>query len=207
MPENKNIFTILRTKLHRPQITSDLVSRPQLVQRLEEGLQKPLTLVSAPAGYGKSTLLSSWLEQTKSPFTWLSLNEDDDDLPIFLRYVIAAIQLLFPSSMKETSQVLDAHDLPPFKSLTTSLINEIDAIGKSFILVLDDYHRIKNEKVHDLLNEILRHPTRSLHLVMTARKDPPLELYSLRGGSLINEFRTNDLVFSDEETAVFLKNV
>jgi len=207
MPENKNIFTILRTKLHRPQITSDLVSRPQLVQRLEEGLQKPLTLVSAPAGYGKSTLLSSWLEQTKSPFTWLSLNEDDDDLPIFLRYVIAALQLLFPSSMKETSQVLDAHDLPPFKSLTTSLINEIDAIGKSFILVLDDYHRIKNEKVHDLLNEILRHPPRSLHMVVTARKDPPLELYSLRGGSLINEFRTNDLVFSDEETAVFLKNV
>jgi len=193
-----------QTKLYRPHITDDLVARPRLFDQLDCNRGKPLTLVSAPAGYGKSTLLSSWLEGVDCPYAWLSLDEYDDNLGIFLSYFLAAIDRSFPGVVKDSLAMLSLTELPPLRYLASTLINELDQIDGNFILVIDDYHYINQTAIHDLINELLLHPTGRMQLVLATRTDPPLSLVLLRAKSLAIEIRIYELRFTQEETSLLL---
>jgi len=198
---------LIRTKLYRPRITGDLVPRPRLLERLQKRRSRALTLVVAPAGYGKSTLVASWLETCDCPSAWLSLDEDDNDLLVFLSYFSAAIRTMFPDAVRETSALLAAITLPPLDVLARSLINEIDQIEQPFIVVLDDYHSIQNMDVHHLFTELFRYPPRALHLVLASRSDPPLPLTALRARGQSTEIRTHALRFTEAETATYLQQL
>jgi LuxR family maltose regulon positive regulatory protein len=191
---------LIQTKMNRPPLPVDLVPRPRLTAWLEQRHQRPLTLVSAPAGYGKSTLISCWLETVDCPAAWVSLDERDNQLGSFLGYFLAAVQTIFPDSVEETQSFLMAASQPPISAIAHSLINELNQIEEHFILVLDDYHLIENQTIHDLLNEILAHPPRNLHLVLGTRMDPLLPLVTLRANSQLTEIRVQDLRFTQEET-------
>ena len=179
--------------------------RPRLLERLEQNRQRPLTLVSAPAGYGKSTLVSCWLQMCASPHAWLSLDKNDNDLHLFLSYFLAAIQTMFPHAVSETMTLVNSPTLPSLSVLAGSLVNELDLIEQDFILVLDDIHRIREKSVYKLLTELLRHPPRSMHLVLIGRRDPSLALASLRAREQVTEVRLFELRFTMEETAEFLQ--
>ena len=198
---------VLRTKLNRPPLTKDHLHRHRLLDRLEKNLHRHLTLVSAPAGYGKSTLLSSWLESCDFPSGWVSLDENDNDLRVFLSHILAAVRTQFPSAGNNTKALLNSSILPSVSVLTHSLFNELDQIGSSFILVLDDYQAISDKTVHDLITELLRHPPNPLHIVLSSRVDPPLPLASFRALDQMTEIRVRDLRFSPEETRAFLKQL
>ncbi|MGW8177988.1 MAG: hypothetical protein ACWGQW_04240, partial [bacterium] len=190
---------LISTKLQRPRLTSDHIPRPRLYTRFDR--QRRLTLVSAPAGYGKSTLVSSWLETLDCPAIWLSLDENDSDLAVFLSYFIAAIQTEFPDIGANTLAMLNSAQKLPLETVATSLINELNQIKLDYVLVLDDYHLIQDKLVHDLSAKILHQPPQTLHLVLTSRIDPPLALASLRARGQVGEIRALDLSFNSEETA------
>ncbi|MFC2046533.1 AAA family ATPase, partial [Chloroflexota bacterium] len=203
-------FTLLRTKLHKPQASSDLVLRPRLLKRLNQGLDDKLTLVSAPAGYGKTTLLAQWLEGSDRPVAWVSLDERDNDLVVFLSYLVAAIQTVFPGACPSTLGLLNAPQLPPLDYLATTLINEIASIletssNEGLILVLDDLHTIHDEAVHNLLAALIRDLPQHVHLVLASRTDPPLGLASLRASRQMQDIRTGDLRFTPNETRAVLE--
>jgi LuxR family maltose regulon positive regulatory protein len=205
MPDPTATIDIIRTKLHRPPLTPDLVPREHLLARLEANPQRALTLVSAPAGYGKSTLVSHWLERETRPSAWLSLEAADSDLRRFLQYLIAALQTLAPEIGRDTLALLKKLDLPPWKILAQTLLNELSRLKEVCLLVLDDYHRLHESAIHDLLNELLAHPLPALHLVLIARHDPPLPLSRLRAHHRLLELREPDLRFSPSEVRIFLQ--
>ncbi len=194
---------LLQTKLHRPQYETDVVLRPQLLARLEEGLRYPLSLVSAPAGFGKSTLLSAWLEQCPIRSTWLSLDADDSDLNIFLSYFIAAVRVVEPQACAETEALAKLPVQVPVTVLAHQLINDLDLLGEPFVLVLDDYDRIDSQAIHELMSILVRRPPRPLRLVLAARRDPALPLARLRAAGLVAEVRMGDLRLQPPEVAAF----
>jgi LuxR family maltose regulon positive regulatory protein len=182
-----------------------LVCRTRLHEQLDLGMRTPLTLVSAPAGYGKSTLVSHWAGSLEQPCAWVSLDEMDSGLEVFLSYVLAAIETAAPGACEETASLVQGGRLPPVPVLASILVNELDALDTPLLLVLDDYHRIELESgVHDLLNRLLQHPPKPLRLVVAARRDPPLALLSLRAGSTLTEVRLQDLQFNASETTELL---
>jgi len=177
------------------------------LDRLNQSRYRPLALISAPAGYGKSTLVSCWLDACDVPSAWVSLDENDNDLRIFLSYFVSAIQRIFPAACTETQSMLGVDPLPPVSVMARSLINELDRIEKTFILVLDDYHLIRDQSIHKLIAELLHHPSPLMHLVLIARRDPPLPLTALRARGQMVEMRTRDLRFTLEETTIFLQQM
>lgn len=205
MATETDTVPLIRTKLYRPRIVGDLVARPRLLQRLKERQGRPLTLVVAPAGFGKTTLVSSWLEVCDCPSAWLSLDESDDDLALFLTYLLAAIRTMFPDACQDTQAMVRAATLPPTSVIAGTLTNELEQIEVPFILVLDDYYYIENLAIHELLSLLLRHPPRALHLVLASRRDPPLPLTALRARSQLTELRASELRFNKMETAAFLE--
>ena len=205
--------TLLQTKLHQPSITRDLIIRSRLIEQLNHNIYRPLTLVCAPAGFGKTTLVCTWLERmaagqdenaTCLPSAWLSLDENDSDLYLFLRYFIAALHPIFSQACQETQTLLQAQRQPPLAEITTTFINELAALPEEFILVLDDYHTIHGQAVHDLMSELAHHWPEPLHLVMISRINPSLPLTSLRAKGMLKELRSRDLRFSPQETAAYL---
>ena len=198
---------LIQTKLHRPLVPVDLVPRPQLTGWLDERRHRPVTLVSAPAGYGKSTLISSWLDTCNYPHAWLTLDEGDNDLAVFLTYFLAAIRTIFPEAGTNTLALLRAPNPPPLKELVINLSNDINQSGEFFVLVLDDYEVIQNSTVHDFINEFLIHPAPNIHLVLCTRIDPPISLQKLRAQSQLTEIRAQDLRFSVEEAHNFLQKM
>jgi ATP/maltotriose-dependent transcriptional regulator MalT len=202
---------LLQTKLHRPRLPRDLVMRSNLLELLKKGVDRQLTLVCAPAGFGKTTLVGIWLEQMAAseesgslPSAWLSLDENDSDLNIFLRYFINALRSIFTDACPETLGLLQAQRQPPQAVLNATFINELDELPGELILVLDDYHTIHNIEVHNLLSELTLHWPKSLHLVLISRISPPIPLDSYRAKGMINEIRTRDLRFTHEETAAYV---
>jgi LuxR family maltose regulon positive regulatory protein len=178
-----------------------------LTERLSRRPGGGFTLVSAPAGYGKTTLLSTWLEAWDGPGAWLTLDEDDRDPATFLRGLLAALQTMFPAAGGATLARLNAGTLPPMPDLARGLADELERIAEPFILVLDDYHAVRGLAVHDLLAELLRQPPRSLHLALATQHDPPLPLSRLRARGGISEIRLRDLRFTEAETATLLGQV
>jgi LuxR family maltose regulon positive regulatory protein len=206
-------WTLTTTKLHRPAVTAHLVTRPRLAERLQRGIAGPITLVSASVGYGKTTLVSAWLEAMEASTNgstgsiaaaWLSLDEHDSDLTVFVRYFCAALRTVFPEACIQTLALLKAPTQAPLTALAATLSNELAALPRDCILVLDDYHAISGVDVPDLLTALLRHWPHSLHLVLITRRDPPLPLARLRvQGSLI-EIRTRDLRFTAPEVEQYV---
>jgi LuxR family maltose regulon positive regulatory protein len=211
MPDQTQL--LLQTKLHRPRVPHDLVERARLLEGLNAGIDHPLTLVCAPAGYGKTTLICSWLDSLASnrdeeasplPSAWLSLDEDESDLNLFLRYFIAALRTVFAEACEETLMLLQAGQQPPETFLYTTFCNELAKLRDDIILVLDDYQFIHGKAVNGLLVELARHWPKPLHLVLISRIDPTLPLTSLRAKGNLREIRTQDLRFTPEETATYL---
>jgi len=184
-----------------------MVPRPRLTEWLDQRRGRPLTLVSAPAGYGKSTLISCWLESVDCPTAWISLDEHDNELRGFLRYFLSAIQTIFPNAVPETQALLMVTPLPPISAIANILINELNQIEGPFILVLDDYHLIEAQTIHNLLNELLLRPPRNLHLVLGTRMDPLLPLVTLRANSQVTEIRVPDLRFNQQETLLLFQKM
>ena len=200
--------SVLRTKLYRPPVSADFVRRQRLHEQLDQGVELPLTLVSAPAGYGKSILVGAWAETTGRPCAWLSLDEADGEIAEFLMYLVAAVRTVEPEACPETEALLNAPSLPPMKELVQRLVHDLEAIETPFILVLDDFHRILAlSAVHDLLSFVLEHPLSSLRLVLVTRRDPPLPLAALRARGWIAEIGLQDLRFTAEEVSELLEKV
>ena len=205
METDKGDIPLLRTKLHRPPTPAGHVYRTELLKRLDQHPDRPLILVSAPAGYGKSTLVSCWLEACGKPGAWLSLDENDDDLRQFLSCFVTVLDTLYTGAFCETMTLIHTPDLPPATVLAAALLNELERIDQRFVVVLDDIHRIKKKAISDFLNLILRHPSPSMQLVLIGRRDPALPIASLRASGVLTELRMRDLRFTVDEASRFLQ--
>ena len=198
---------ILSTKLFIPPTRPELVHRPRLIERLDEGLHRKLTLISAPAGFGKTTLLSEWVADCERPAAWLSLDDGDNDPSRFLAYLVVALQTIAANFGEGLLGVLQSPQPPPTDSILTTLLNEITTIPDDSVLVLDDYHLIDAKPVDDALTFMLEHLPPQVHLVIATREDPNLPLARLRARGQLTELRVTDLRFSPSEATEFFSQV
>ncbi len=200
---------ILATKLYIPLPRPKVVLRPRLIERLNEGLPsgRKLTLISAPAGFGKTTLVSEWVAGCERPVAWLSLDEGDNDPTRFLAYLVAALQTLAANIGEGVLGVLQAPQPPPTEAILTALLNEIATVPDNFVLVLDDYHVIDAKPVDKALTFLLEHLPSQMHLVIATREDPDLSVARLRVRGQLTELRAADLRFTPAEAAEFLNQV
>ena len=212
---------LLKTKLYIPSVRPELVSRPRLIERLDEGLclGRRLTLIAAPAGFGKTTLLSEWIHcrgAVTAPLqvAWFSLDENDNDPARFLAYLVAALQTVEPDVGAGVLTALQSPQPPPVEAVLVAVINDIAAAaqggdhkGRPYVLVLDDYHLVTARPIHDAVAFLLDHLPSNLHLVIVTRADPPLPLARLRARGQLTELRQTDLRFTSQEAAAFLNQV
>ncbi|HEX7975406.1 MAG TPA: AAA family ATPase, partial [Anaerolineales bacterium] len=197
---------LIQTKLHKPFSRATRVNRPRLQTQIEEGLRSPLTLVTGPAGFGKTTLVTASLA-SYYPVAWLSLDRDDNQPGRFLTYLIAALQVVDDAIGDEAAQMLAASHQAPLDAILISLINDLDDASKEMILVLDDYQYLQSQDAHTATVFLLEHLPSTLHLVIITRSDPPLPLARLRARGQMMELRAADLRFTTSEAAQFLNEV
>ncbi len=195
---------LLTTKLYIPPARPNLVPRPRLAARLNQS--RPFTLIAAPAGFGKTTLLSEWIPQSQHCVTWLSLDDDDNDPTRFWAYVIAALQKLRSDFGESALALLQSPQPPPITAILTTLINEIAAFQDQLSLVLDDYHLITAQSIHEALTFLLDHLPPQMRVIITTRADPPLPVARLRTRDQLTELRAGDLRFTPGEAAAFLND-
>ncbi len=200
---------ILATKLYIPPPRSKIVLRPRLIERLNDGLSSgcKLTLISATAGFGKTTLVSEWVAGCGRPVAWLSLDEGDNQTAGFLAYLVAALQTIAANMGKGVLAILQSPQPPPIESILTALINEITSLPDNFILVLDDYHIVDSKPIDNALAFLLEHLPPRMHLVIATREDLQLPLSRLRARSQLTELRAADLRFTPAEAAEFLNRM
>lgn len=202
--------SILLTKLFMPKLPSDTVKRPQLLNRLTEGLARnvPLTLLSAPAGYGKSTILAQWIASSLRKAAWISLDEHDNNQQRFWQYCVTGLQGIVSDwegqNLAELLELLKQDDQRQF---LTALVNTIVSWNQPLMLVLDDYHSISSQAIHEGVNFLIEHMPDSMHLVIATRTDPPLRINRLRGRGQVTEIRVADLRFSLDEVGDYLNNL
>ncbi|MFN8469601.1 MAG: LuxR C-terminal-related transcriptional regulator [Caldilineaceae bacterium] len=191
-----------RTKLRPPRLPHDILLRTRLLERLNR--PAALTLIVAPAGYGKTTLAGSWVAHCNRPSAWVSLDDEDSTLAVFVQRLVMAVRSVFPAFGDEIlSLVASPVGLAP-EMVLPGLLNELDQLDRDFVLVLDDYHHIADSSIHQLLWGLLAHPPRPLHLVLTARHDPPIPP-RIRAHGAVTELRACDLGFTTAETHEFLR--
>jgi LuxR family maltose regulon positive regulatory protein len=195
---------LLAGKLFIPPSRPKVVLRPRLIEQLNESPHRKLTLISAPAGFGKTTLVSAWVTACGRPTAWLSLDEGDNDPTRFLAYLIAALQTIAPNIGTGLLGILQSPQPPPTESILTALLNEITTLPDNFVLVLDDYHLIDAKPVDHALTFLLEHLPPRMHLVIVTREDPQLPLARLRARDQLTELRVTDLRFTPSEAAGFL---
>jgi class 3 adenylate cyclase len=196
---------LLATKLYIPRARPTLLLRPRLLARLDASLAGGrYTLLSAPAGAGKTSLLATWLARVGRPVAWLALDEHDHDAHQLLRYLIAALQIVAPSCGRTALAWLDAPPSPPPETILTPLVNDLAALPAPCLLVLDDYHLVRAPAIHAVLAFLLDHLPPAVHLVIATREDPPLPLPRLRARGQLTEVRAADLRFTPEEAAAFM---
>ncbi|MDX2430230.1 MAG: response regulator, partial [Bacteroides sp.] len=196
---------MLNTRLYRPRISDDQIPRHDIINQLEKNLGKTLTLVAAPAGYGKSIVVSQWVESSSALHSWISIDDTFNDLNTFLTYFHAALDKISPGSWNKTENLIHASDLPPLEVISNTLINELNQIQQPYILVMDDYHLIHNMEIHRLINEVLRFPPKYMHLCIITRRDPPIDLLNLRTHQGLNEIRMQELAFSENEVRMLMQ--
>jgi LuxR family maltose regulon positive regulatory protein len=198
---------LLATKLHLPRPRPEMVARPRLLVRLNEGMRRELVLVCTPAGFGKTTLLAEWARGGDRPVAWLSLDEADNDPARFWRHVAAALDPVRPEIAERVRALLGPPPLASFEGLVIAFVNELAELAEEVALILDDYHVIQSPAVHASVELLLHHLPASLRLVLATRSDPPLPLARLRGRGQLTELREADLRFSIEETAELLESL
>lgn len=197
---------ILATKLYIPPPRPNVVSRARLLKRLNEGLtsESKLTLITAPAGFGKTTVVCEWVARCERPTAWLSVDEGDSDSTRFLTYLITALQTLTPTIGAGVLGVLQTPQPPPIDAILTILVNEIATLSDHFLFILDDYHLLDAKVIDHILLFLVEHKPPQMHLVITTREDPNLPLARLRARNQLTELRAADLRFSHSEAAEFL---
>jgi LuxR family maltose regulon positive regulatory protein len=198
---------LITTKLAIPQsYLTRIISRTNIYAQLDQGLQKPLMIVTAPAGFGKTTTLSEWLRQSALKAAWVSLNGIDNDLTCFWRYIIAALNQLYPLLSEEVERWQQATESHNTEAMLTVLINALMAMPEQMILVLDNYHTIIDDAIHQSLTFLLEHLPAQVHIILVTRVDPPLPLARLRVQGKLTELHTTSLRFTAQETCAFLKH-
>ena len=194
--------TLLSTKLNSPPPRQALVTRSRLMTIVSNATGHRLTLVSAPPGYGKTTLVSCWLGTANLPFTWLSLDDGDNDPIRFLEYLLTALQKVVPAVRLDWLDLLQGPQAASFETLMTLLINE-GAIAGDFVMVMDDFHVLHSRPILEMLDYLLEHLPAGMHMVLLSRTDPPLPLSRLRARGQLLEIRAEQLRFSEDEIAIF----
>src|ERR1044072_5119929 len=197
------VSKLLTTKLYLPPARQTLVDRPVLLERLKDGLKGRLTLVSAPAGFGKTSLVAAWRKECETPLAWVSLDDEDNEPLRFLDYLIGALQMVDSDLGDESAQILRTTSTPPLKVVLTSLLNEINAYDKEFVLAFDDYHVIHEPGIHDALSFLIERLAPHAHCLIATRSDPPFPLGRLRARGELKELRASDLRFDKTEAASF----
>src|SRR5881409_2003963 len=204
------VTPLLETKFYVPKWRRGLVPRPRLSERLNRGAESKLTLVSAPAGFGKTTLLAEWLAAAPADersAAWLSLDRSDNHPASFWTYLITALQTVEPGVGAGAISLLQSPQPPPIETLLATLLNELSAVSNDVVLVLDDYHVIDARDVQDGMAFLLDHLPPRVHLVIASRADPVLPLARLRGRGELVEIRAVDLRFTPDEAAAYLNDV
>ncbi|HEU4837729.1 MAG TPA: LuxR C-terminal-related transcriptional regulator [Pyrinomonadaceae bacterium] len=197
----------LTTKLYLQPARQTLVDRPVLLEQLKEGLRGKLTLVSAPAGFGKTSLVAAWQKDCETPLAWVSLDEEDNEPLRFLDYLIGALQTVDADLGDESAQLLRRTSNPQLKVVLTSLLNEINAYDKEFVMAFDDYHVIHDHGIHDALSYLIERLAPHAHALIATRSDPPFPLGRMRARGDLKELRATDLRFDKNEAAAFLNEV
>jgi LuxR family transcriptional regulator, maltose regulon positive regulatory protein len=197
-------FVISSTKLHRPQVVKGWISRPRLIGQLDQLLEKSIALISAPAGFGKTTLLTQWLDRCPRPYAWLQLDENDHEISVFLSGVVAALRQLFPGCLQKTADLQHALGAVPLAIWKSALIGDLELLEDTpFILALDDYHLVGSPSIDLLLADVLGYESLSLHLILSARRSPSLSFSRLKVQDRVVEVKTADLRFTDSEALAF----
>jgi LuxR family maltose regulon positive regulatory protein len=194
---------LLATKLYLPPVRPDHIPRPHLFALLNEGMRQKLTLISAAAGFGKTTVVSAWVAAHSIPVAWVALDASDNDPVLFWKYVTASLEAIEPTIGKGVFPLLHALPPPPIEAVLTVFINTIATMTSDFVLVLDEYQHITTPTIHDALTFLLDHMPPCMHILMTTRTDPPLSLARLRVRGQLKELRTHDLRFTTQETTLF----
>ncbi len=200
---------ILTTKLFAPHARTERVARPRLTRRLEEGLRRKMTLISAPAGFGKTTLLSEWREtsaQHAIAIAWVSLDKGDNDFTRFITYLIAALRTI-ESDLGTHAQSLLNEAPVAGEAVLVSLINELAAFDGEIAIMLDDAHVIESQAIHEAIEFLLEHLPAHVHLIIASRTEPPLALARLRARNQLTEIHAADLRFTLDEATDFLQRV
>ena len=203
----KGNIAILDTKLYRPPIPDGYLERSRLDEVFLEEILRPLTLVSAPAGYGKSSLVSNWLENCGFLNSWISLDESDNDIFRFFSYLIAAIQNIFPGTCESTQTMIQASEFPHLDILINELMKDFESVNQKFIIVLDDFHYVKNLQIDAFIEKVaILHP-HPLHFIIISRTDPSLPLSKFRSQGKLTEIRERDLRFTHNESKMLLESL
>ena len=198
--------SLLSTKFFIPPVRATLISRPRLLERLAHGLDGPLTLLSAPAGYGKTTLFSEWRAGpgVSTPLAWLSLDAEDNDPTRFFQYLLACLDAILPGTLHDLVPLLQSPEPPSFETILTPLANALAENKQDFVLVLDDYHVIETSTIHTALTFLLSHLPPSMHLAILSRTDPPLPLARLRArNQLIGYPRSRFALYTGRRLPLF----
>ncbi|HEV2659546.1 MAG TPA: LuxR family transcriptional regulator, partial [Ktedonobacteraceae bacterium] len=204
--ESESLFT---TKLQVPLTRPYHIARPRLVQQLKGALKCKLTLVSAPAGYGKTTALIDWqrLRRSAQPLAWLSLDQDDNDPRRFWQHVTRALRTARIDISEQVPQLFNSPQPPPLEALLLTIIQAVANAPQHFVLVLDDYHLITTPAIHEGLDYLLAHLPPQMHIVISSREEPPLALNRLRAHKQLKELQTSDLRFTSEEATILFNQV
>ncbi|HEX9439620.1 MAG TPA: hypothetical protein VF909_08060, partial [Roseiflexaceae bacterium] len=197
---------LLLTKLTPPPTRANPIARPRLTDALAHGARGPLTLICAPAGYGKTTLLSAWARQRAAPIAWVSLDRNDNDPLHFWVYVIAALRTIDPDCGADALALIGSPQPPPTTTALTTLLNDLATCASTKVLALDDYHLIDNPAIHQALGFMLEHRPSNLHLILAGRSMPALPLARLRAGGQLVELRAADLRCTRAEATIFLRD-
>src|SRR5690554_13330 len=206
-PQASTHNPLLSTKLFIPPARPGRAARARLIERMNEAVKHPLTLICAPAGYGKTTMLSEWIPQNEHCVTWVSLDEGDNDPVLFWRYFIAALQTLDGQLCKSAQGILESTFLQNIEPVLSLVINELAGLDYRFSLVLDDYHLVGNPLIDSSLTFLIEHLPHNVTLVICSRRDPALPLARWRARRTMAEIRSADLRFTREETTQLLNQV
>ena len=202
-----NNYPLLATKLYIPEPRPGMIRRTRLIERLNAGIQHKVSLISAPAGFGKTTLLSEWVFHSQFSVAWVSMDNNDNDPVYFIKYIIAALQRIFPNAGETALTLLHSQQRPPFEAIIINLIQEIESISDDFVLIFDDFHFIDTSAIHQLVKFLIDRMPLQMHLVIATRVDPGIPLARLRVRNQLNEFRVSDLCFTMEETELFFNQM